>query len=250
MRDEEFLFGGDILEIATFLERCLSTKFLFWYNSFQPWWEVCWWEGGGRICKGSFHGQHVLGVEHTCALQGGVGGDKCCRTALPSLVPDSRQCRPDWVHLSRRPIRWGESGLHKHQQDIWALHDTRDEHSAGKDANLPDGKKRLLLFFPRRPDLCPSFSFWRAESQLYNICGFLHQLWERDRSYLLISSISFYPLILLSTTGIFPPFFASESNKSHITGLSVNNGTRIEIKDKMDPIRISFRHSEQEVSTI
>ena len=35
-RDEEYLFGGDILEISKFLKRCLSTEFFFfWYPPFS-----------------------------------------------------------------------------------------------------------------------------------------------------------------------------------------------------------------------
>ena len=33
-RDEEYLFGGDILEISKFLKRCLSTKFFFLISPF------------------------------------------------------------------------------------------------------------------------------------------------------------------------------------------------------------------------
>ena len=166
-------------------------------------------------------------------------GDQCGKRALPSLLQNCPQRRPDWVHLSRpRPRR--EWSLQPHK-DLWALLVSRDERPAGQDPDVLD-QKWLLLFFPKRLDLCSSFSFWRGESQLYNISGFLHQLWERDRSYPLILLIR-----ILSATGLFPPFFVSGSNKSHITGLSVNNGSRIEVKDKTDPIRISFTHSEQEV---
>ena len=59
--------------------------------------------------------------------------------------------------------------------------------------------------------------------------------------------VSHSPKIITNLVGLFPPFFVSESNKSHISGLTINNGTKIEVKDNESPIRISFTHTEQEV---
>ena len=141
-------------------------------------------------------------------IQGWMGRDKCARAALPRFLKDSAQHRPDWVHLSRRPRR-GEYKLHVAQQDLWALHNARNERPARQVAHVTD-QKWSLLCFSRWPDLCSRFSFWSGERELYNICRFLHQLWEWDRSFylfIILSSyyfilLSSYPLILLSS---YPP---------------------------------------------